>query len=141
VLAAVQADDQQHAIDPEAFRDGLSHSQAEGSFRLVTVLDSAPDELMQVIGYLQSVTDKINIDLVTAAAYDVTGSRVPITQRIEPARRAREMSDAQLNACQRRDDDEYESALLGAAIEWVLLRVHAGPGHKRWERARLDRDG
>ena len=46
VLAAAQAGDQQHGIDPEAFRDGL----AEGGFRLVIVLASASDELVQVVG-------------------------------------------------------------------------------------------
>jgi hypothetical protein len=100
VLAAVEADDQQHAIDPQAFRDGLAASLAEGSFRLVIVLDSAPDELLQVVGYLQSITDKIDIDLVTVAAYDVAGSQVLVPQRIEPARRVRELSDAQVNARQ-----------------------------------------
>ena len=75
VLAAVEAGDQQHALDPEAFREGLTRSLADGSFRLVIVLDSAPDELVQVVGYLQSVTDKIDIDLVTITAYDVAGSR------------------------------------------------------------------
>jgi hypothetical protein len=52
VLAAAQADDQEHSLAPEAFSDGLARSLAEGSFRLVLVLDSAPDELMQVVGYL-----------------------------------------------------------------------------------------
>jgi hypothetical protein len=46
------------------------------SFRLVIVLDSAPDELVQVVGYLELVADKIDIDLVTVIAYDVNGSRV-----------------------------------------------------------------
>lgn len=76
VLAAVQAGDQQHAVEAEDFRDGLARSLADGSFRLVIVLDSAPDELVQVVGYLQSVTDKIDIDLVTVSAYDVAGSQV-----------------------------------------------------------------
>jgi hypothetical protein len=97
VLAAVQADDQEHSLDPAAFKDGLAASLAEGSFRLVIVLDSAPDELVQVVGYLQSVTDKVDIDLVTIVAYDVAGSQVLVPQRIEPARRVREMSDAQVN--------------------------------------------
>lgn len=100
MLAAVEADDQQHAVDPQAFRDGLATSLAEGSFRLVIVLDSAPDELLQVVGYLQSITDKIDIDLVTVTAYDVAGSQVLVPQRIEPARRVRELSDAQVNARQ-----------------------------------------
>jgi hypothetical protein len=115
VLAAVEADDQQHALDPSAFRDGLARSLAEGSFRLVVVLDSAPDELVQVVGYLQSITDKVDIDLVTVTAYDVGGSQVLVPQRIEPARRARELSDAQVDA--RRSGTLYPgSAEFRAAI-------------------------
>ena len=100
VLAAVNAGDQQHAVDAEDFRHGLAVSLAEGSFRLVIVLDSAPDELIQVIGYLQSVTDKIDIDLVTVSAYDVAGSQVLVPQRIDPGRRSSELSDAQVSARQ-----------------------------------------
>jgi hypothetical protein len=100
VLAAVEADDQQHAVDPAAFRQGLARSLAEGSFRLVIVLDSAPDEMVQVVGYLQSVTDKIDIDLVTVTAYDVGGSQVLVPQRVDPGRRVRELSDAQVDARQ-----------------------------------------
>jgi hypothetical protein len=100
VLAAVNAADQQHVVDAEDFRDGLARSLAEGSFRLIIVLDSAPDELIQVIGYLQSVTDKIDIDLVTVSAYDVAGSQVLVPQRIDPGRRSRELSDAQVSARQ-----------------------------------------
>ncbi len=97
VLAAVEADDQQQAIDPAAFHEALALSLAQGSFRLVIVLDSAPDELVQVVGYLQLVAERIDIDLVTVAAYQVNGSRVLVPQRVEPARRARELSDAQVN--------------------------------------------
>lgn len=100
VLGAVQADERQDVVDPVAFHDGISRSLADGSFRLVIVLDSAPDELIQVVGYLQMVTDKIDIDLVTVTAYEVGNSRVLVPQRIEPARRAREMSDAAVNARQ-----------------------------------------
>lgn len=100
VLAAAQAAEHQDAVDPEDFREGLARSLADGSFRLVIVLDSAPDELVQVVGYLQSVTDKIDIDLVTVVAYDVAGSQVLVPQRIEPGRRMRELSDAQVTARQ-----------------------------------------
>ena len=41
VLAAVEADDQQHVLDPAAFRDGLGRTLAEGSFRLVIEVFSA----------------------------------------------------------------------------------------------------
>jgi hypothetical protein len=100
VLAAVQAAGHQDAVDPEDFRKGLARSLADGSFRLVIVLDSAPDELVQVVGYLQSITDKIDIDLVAVAVYDVAGSQVLVPQRIEPGRRLRELSDAQVTARQ-----------------------------------------
>ena len=100
VLAAMQAPGHQDAVDSEDFREGLARSLADGSFRLVIVLDSAPDELVQVVGYLQSVTDKIDIDLVTVAVYDVAGSQVLVPQRIEPGRRMRELSDAQVTARQ-----------------------------------------
>jgi hypothetical protein len=97
VLAAVEADDQQHALDQDAFQEGLARTLAEGSFRLVIVLDSAPDELLQVVGYLQLISDKIDIDLVTVTAHDAGGSRVLVPQRIDPGRRVRELSDAQVN--------------------------------------------
>ena len=42
VLAAVQAAGHEDAVDPEEFREGLVRSLADGSFRLVIVLDSAP---------------------------------------------------------------------------------------------------
>jgi hypothetical protein len=58
-LAMAGSATQDPAPDSPAFREGLARSLADGSFRLVIVLDSAPDELVQVVGYLQSVTDKI----------------------------------------------------------------------------------
>jgi hypothetical protein len=100
VLGAVQADERQDVLDPAAFAEGISRSLADGGFRLVIVLDSAPDELIQVVGYLQMVTDKIDIDLITVTAHAVNGSRVLVPQRIEPARRTRQMSDAAVNARQ-----------------------------------------
>lgn len=38
----------------------------------------------------------------------------------------------------RRRGDEYESALLEAVIEWILLGTRDGPGHGHWQRARHD---
>jgi hypothetical protein len=129
VLAAVQAGDQQHAVDAEEFRDGLARSLAEGSFRLVIVLDSAPDELVQVVGYLQSVTEKIDIDLVTVSAHDVAGPQVLVPQRIDPGRRSRELSDAQVTARQAgalyRGSAEFRAVIadLPPAQREVLARL------------------
>jgi hypothetical protein len=140
VLAAVEADDQQHGIDPTAFQDGLARTLADGSFRLVIVLDSAPDELLQVIGYLELITDKIDIDLVTVTAYDASGSRVLVPQRVEPARRVRELSDAQLN-------DRQAGILYPGSAQFRASIADAPPDrHDLLERLAdwadtLDRDG
>lgn len=140
VLAAVEADDQQHAVDPAAFRAGLARSLAEGSFRLVIVLDSAPDELVQVVGYLQSITDKIDIDLVTVTAYDAAGSQVLVPQRVDPGRRARELSDAQVDARQSGTlspgSAEFRAAIIDApaSVREALGRL------ANWADA-LDREG
>lgn len=79
------------------------------------MLDS--DELVQVVGYLQSVTDKIDIDLVTVSAYDVAGWQVLVPQRIDLGRRRREMSDAQVTARQagslHKGSAEFRSDIAG----------------------------
>jgi hypothetical protein len=100
IAAAVEAADQQGALDPPAFTDGLALSLAEGGFRLVFVLDSTPDELVQLVGYLQLLTDRIVVDLVTVSTYEVNGARILVPQRVEPARRFAELSDAEAVARQ-----------------------------------------
>ncbi|MDP9364532.1 MAG: hypothetical protein M3Q10_09975 [Chloroflexota bacterium] len=87
LAAAVEADDQEGAFDPTAFAGGLAASLDEGRFRLVLVLDEAPEELARLVGYLGSVADKLLIDLVTVTSYDIGGSQVVVPQRIDPERR------------------------------------------------------
>jgi hypothetical protein len=94
-LEMADADAEADGVDPAAFREGLARCLADGSFRLVIVLDTVPDELVQLVGYLQSVTDKIDIDLVTVTAYDMDGSEVVETQRIDPGSRPQQMTTAQ----------------------------------------------
>jgi len=100
IVAAVEAADQQGAFDPQAFTDSLASSLADGGFRLVFVLDSTPDELVQLVGYLQLLTDRIVVDLVTVSTYEVNGARILVPQHIEPARRSAEPSDAEAVARQ-----------------------------------------
>jgi hypothetical protein len=52
----------------------------------VIVLDAAPAELVRLVAYLEAVTDKLLIDLVTVSAYDVNASRILVPQRVEPER-------------------------------------------------------
>lgn len=85
---AVASGDQEHSFEPGTFAQGVASSLAEGRFRIVLVLDEAPDELVQLVGYLEAVTDKLLIDLVTVSAYDVGGSQILVPQRVEPERRS-----------------------------------------------------
>jgi hypothetical protein len=120
VLGAVETDDQQQAIELRAFTDGLAECLREGSFRLVLVLDDAPSELTQTAGYLQSLTDRIQIDLITVAAYEVNGSRILVPQRVEPARR--------VASCRR------PTPMPGKAARWSPARLTSAspsPEHQR----------
>lgn len=86
LATAAAAEDQAGAFDATTFADGLTESLAEGRFRLVLVLDEAPEELVRLVGYLGAVADKLLIDLVTVAAYDIGGSQVVVPQRVDPER-------------------------------------------------------
>jgi hypothetical protein len=83
---AAVSNDQEGSFDPGSFAEDLAASLAEGRFRLVLVLDDAPDELIRLVGYLNAVADKLLIDLVTVAAYTIGDSRVIVPQRVDPER-------------------------------------------------------
>lgn len=85
---ALKADDQEGTFDAAAFDAGLAESLTEGWFRLVLVLDEAPEELVRLVGYLEAVTDNLVIDLITVSAYDIGGSQVIVPQRIDSERQA-----------------------------------------------------
>jgi hypothetical protein len=52
----------------------------------VLVLDEAAQELATLVGYLESVTEQLMIDLIAVSAYEVGGSRVLIPQRVDAER-------------------------------------------------------
>jgi hypothetical protein len=87
---AVAANDQEGSFDAALFAEGLADSLTNGRFRLVFVLDSAPEELVRLVGYLESITHGLVIDLVTMSAYRVDGSDVLVPQRVEPEDRPKE---------------------------------------------------
>jgi hypothetical protein len=110
----------QDAVHPEAFHDRISRSLADGSFRLVIALDSAPDELIQVVGYLQMMTDKSTKPIRPSA-----------TLRRPPPRSANESEDMTNTAGHRRSpapDLSEKSAL------WLLLNQSTGrlAGERSW---------
>ncbi len=93
LVEAVTANDQTGSLDPDLFADQLRATLRDGRFRLVLVLDQAPEELVRLVGYLQAVADRLVIDLVTVAAYAVAGSQVIVPQRVDPEREgAREVA-------------------------------------------------
>ncbi len=91
---AVRSMDQEGAFDAEAFGANLRQNLQDGRFRLVMVLDSAPDELARLAGYLEVVAEKVLIDLVTVSAYEVAGSKIIVPQRVEAERHREEASVA-----------------------------------------------
>jgi hypothetical protein len=89
---AVASNDQEGSFDSAVFSEGLTECLAQGHFRLVLVLDEAPQELVTLVGYLESVTEELMIDLITVSAYEVGGSRVLVPQRIDAERPTPETS-------------------------------------------------
>lgn len=77
---------QDGSFDDAQFPTALQEALDNGGLRLVIVLDSAPAELVRAVGFLESVTESLVVDLVTVASYQVDGRQVLVPQRIEPDR-------------------------------------------------------
>ncbi len=114
-LSASQEDDSDSAR--ARFEDGLSDSLRSGSFRLVIVLDDVPDDLVTLVGYLQYVTDRLLIDLVTLASYQVGGTQLVVPTRVEPerARPARSEAD-RVEGTDTAGIDEFRQAVALAPV-------------------------
>jgi hypothetical protein len=81
---AVQRTDQSGQFDASAFRDALAAYLDAGAFRLVLVLDEAPSELVRLVGYLESITTAITVDLITVSAYEAGGEEILVPARVDP---------------------------------------------------------
>ncbi|MFC4054192.1 hypothetical protein ACFOY4_31245 [Actinomadura syzygii] len=87
VAEAVAAEVGDGSIDTESFNARMGQALDDGRFRCVVVLDAAPADLIELTGYLQAVTnDRLDIDVVTVAAYTIQGARVLVPQLVEPQR-------------------------------------------------------
>jgi hypothetical protein len=73
------------AADAAAFDQALNEHLESGRFRLVLVLDSVPSDLVRLVGYFDSVTEDVAVDLVEVKAYDVGGERILVPRRVETA--------------------------------------------------------
>jgi hypothetical protein len=116
VFGAVSAVDQAGRIDDVAFTEALEANLAAGRFRLVLVLDEAPDELVKLVGYLEAVTPELVIDLITVSMYDVGGSTVLVPQRVDPERAE---SGASAPKAARTEDTGYSTEGAGGFADLI----------------------
>jgi hypothetical protein len=89
VAGFVEQLDQTTSFDASAFTAALEEHLQAGTFRLVLVLDSAPLDLIQVVGYLESITQgRVIVDLITVSAYAVADTQLLVPQRVDPANKS-----------------------------------------------------
>jgi len=119
---AVRANDQTGAFDADDFHATLEQALLTGPFRLIIVLDEAPPELVELVGFLESVADRLTIDLVTVSQYEIGKSRILVPQRVDPERAVSDGPRAAPAAS--RDDgflvangDDFVTAIATASAE------------------------
>jgi hypothetical protein len=86
LVEAVEQSVQDGSLDSAALLAGVAQSLETGQFRLVLVLDTAPHELVRLVGYLESIAPQLTIDLVTVSRYEVNGAPALVPQRVDPER-------------------------------------------------------
>ncbi len=118
---AAQQVDQDGSFDALSFRESLAQALDTGGMRLIIVLDQAPAELVRTVGFLQSVTDALVVDLVTVSAYQVGDRRVLVPQRLEPDRPVRDRPSEAVPAPKRGGNYEPGAAGFIASIERAPL--------------------
>ena len=85
ILDAVQAQDQEGAVDAASFSSSMQEFLDQGNFRLVLVLDEVSAELTRAVAYLDAITvQALTIDLMTLKVYEVNGAQVALPQRVSP---------------------------------------------------------
>ncbi len=83
LAGAVESNDQEGSFDADTFSAGIAENLKYGHFRLVFVLDEAPEELVRLSSYLETISDQLVIDLITLSAYTVNDSQILVPQRVE----------------------------------------------------------
>lgn len=81
---AAREADQTGNFDEEEFTAALADCLVTGAFRLVLVLDEAPVELVQLVGYLESISAGVTLDLITVSTYRVGEEQILVPQRVDP---------------------------------------------------------
>jgi hypothetical protein len=83
----VRGDLQEETIPQEEFEASLGAHLAAGTFRIVIVLDDAPEELINLVGYLESVTDGISLDLIMVHSFAMGDRKIAVPSRLDPEHR------------------------------------------------------
>lgn len=125
------------SIDRDEFEAAFDQSLKDGDFRIVFVLDEAPSALIRMVGYLEEITSKIEVDLIVVSAYSIAGKTVLMPQRIEPGREAQRTEDppdvetrwykgsGAFRATVESEGGEHRQAYLGLA-DWAESLEAAG---------------
>lgn len=90
LIHALQSNDQEGSFDTETFAAQIASYLKLGHFRLVFVLDEAPEELLRLVNYLETVSEQLVIDVITLSSYSVNGSHILVPQRVEAERQQSE---------------------------------------------------
>lgn len=83
----VRESTQDEDLTQSEFETSLETHLAEGSPRVVVVLDEAPAELIDLMGYLEAVTTGLSLDLIVVNSYQIGGHRIAVPQRLDPEHR------------------------------------------------------
>lgn len=78
---------QDELVAREDFDASLAEHLSAGSFRVVIVLDEAPVELIDLVGYLESVTTGLTLDLIAVNSHEINGRNIAVPQRLDPEHR------------------------------------------------------
>jgi hypothetical protein len=128
LLDFVRESAQAEVAEADDFQATLHSSLQEGSFRLVLVLDAAPQELVKLVGYLEAVTQGLVIDLITVASYEIAGRQVVVPRRVEPERPPRIEASGPSESSGTSGSRQGE---LVAGAEGFRTRVAAASGEQR----------
>jgi hypothetical protein len=71
IAAAVASEDQTGYFDADGFSANLASYLRSGEFRVVVVLDDAPEDLIQIARYLSDVSDRLLVDVLTVHQFSV----------------------------------------------------------------------
>ena len=118
VRDAVRDEDQDGGVDRDEFEAALEENLREGRFRIVFVLDEAPPELSTLVAYLENVTNKLAIDLITVSSFEIRGEQVVIPQRVTPERHEAVIEQSRKQPSEKgityNGSEEYERAMAAS---------------------------